>query len=61
MQNGNEYIMPGIERVDLIETENGKEMKTVWSINDISSTSIFKLSTTTGYLYGYDQYPETKM
>ena len=61
MQNGNEYIMPGIERVDLIETENGKEMKTIWSRNDISSTSIFKLSTATGYLYGYDQDPETKM
>lgn len=61
MQNGNEYIMPGIERVDLIETENGKEMKTIWSRNDISSTSIFKLSTANGYLYGYDQDPETKM
>lgn len=61
MQKGNEYIMPGIERVDLIETENGREMKTIWSRNDISSTSIFKLSTATGYLYGYDQDPDTKM
>lgn len=61
IKNGNEFIMPGIERIDLVETKKGKEMKTVWSRKDISSTSIFKLSTATGYLYGYDQNPETKM
>lgn len=61
IKNGNEMIMPGIERVDLVETEDGKEMKTIWSRNDISSTAMFKLSTATGYIYGYDQDPETKM
>lgn len=61
IKEGNQLIMPGIERVDLVETEDGMEMKTIWSRNDISSTAIFKLSTATGYLYGYDQNLETKI
>lgn len=52
---GNEMIMPGIERADIVQTENGYEMKSVWFRDDIRDTSMFKLSTATGYLYGYVQ------
>ena len=55
LTKGNSMIAPGVERVDTIKTENGYEMKSVWSRNDLSDTSIMKLSTATGYLYGYVQ------
>ena len=58
---GNEYIMPGMERVDVVKTADGYEMKSVWTRNDIRDTSMFKLSTATGYLYGYVQDMGTKM
>lgn len=54
LTKGNSMIAPGVERVDTIKTENGYEMKSVWSRNDLSDTSIMKLSTATGYIYGYD-------
>ncbi len=59
IQNGNEAIMPGIERADLVEDE--KELVSVWSRDDLRSTAMFKLSTATGYLYGYAQDMETSM
>ena len=52
---GNEMIMPGMERVDVVKTADGYEMKSVWFRDDIRDTSMFKLSTATGYLYGYIQ------
>ena len=55
LTKGNSMIAPGVERVDTIRTENGYEMKSVWSRNDLSDTSIMKLSTATGYIYGYVQ------
>ena len=55
LTRGNSMIAPGVERVDTIKTENGYEMKSVWSRNDLSDTSIMKLSTATGYIYGYVQ------
>ena len=55
LTKGNSMIAPGVERVDTIKTENGYEMKSVWSRNDLSDTSIMKLSTATGYIYGYVQ------
>ena len=55
LTRGNSMIAPGVERVDTIKTENGYEMKSVWSRNDLSDTSILKLSTATGYVYGYVQ------
>ena len=48
-------IVPGVERMDTIKTENGYEMKSIWSRNDLRDTSIMKLSTATGYVYGYVQ------
>ena len=50
LTKGNSMIAPGVERVDTIKTENGYEMKSVWSRNDLSDTSIMKLSTATGYV-----------
>lgn len=58
---GNEMIMPGMERADVVKTTDGYEMKTVWSRDDIRDTSMFKLSTATGYLYGYVQDLESGM
>lgn len=58
---GNEMIMPGIERADIVQTEDGYEMKSVWFRDDIRDTSMFKLSTATGYLYGYIQDMESGM
>ena len=55
LTKGNSMIAPGVERVDTIKTENGYAMKSVWSRNDLSDTSIMKLSTATGYIYGYVQ------
>ena len=61
LMKGNIIIAPGIERVDTVKTANGYEMKSVWCRNDLSDTSIFKLSTATGYLYGYVQDVTTGM
>lgn len=52
---GNQMIMPGVERVDTVKTENGYEMKNIWCRNDLRDTSMLKLSTATGYVYGYVQ------
>ena len=54
-------IAPGIERMDTVKTANGYEMKSIWSRNDLSDTSILKLSTATGYIYGYVQDVTTGM
>ena len=54
-------IAPGVERVDTIKTDSGYEMKSIWCRNDLSDTSIMKLSTATGYIYGYVQDLESGM
>ena len=61
LTKGNSMIAPGVERVDTVKTDSGYEMKSIWSRNDLSDTSIFKLSTATGYIYGYVQDPESGM
>ena len=61
LMKGNIMIAPGIERVDTVKTANGYEMKSVWCRNDLSDTSILKLSTATGYIYGYVQDLESGM
>ena len=55
LRQGNQMILPGVERVDTIKTDNGYEMKSIWCRNDLADTSILKLSTATGYIYGYVQ------
>ena len=61
LTKGNCMIAPGIERVDTVKTDSGYEMKSVWCRNDLSDTSIMKLSTATGYIYGYVQNLESGM
>ena len=61
LRQGNKMIAPGIERVDTVKTENGYEMKSIWCRSDLSDTSMMKLSTATGYIYGYVQDMETGM
>ena len=61
LRQGNKMIAPGIERVDTVKTEDGYEMKSIWYRSDLSDTSMMKLSTATGYIYGYVQDMETGM
>ena len=61
LTKGNCMIAPGVERVDTIKTDSGYEMKSIWCRNDLSDTSIMKLSTATGYIYGYVQDLESGM
>ena len=61
LMKGNVMIAPGVERVDTVKTDSGYEMRSIWSRNDLSDTSIFKLSTATGYIYGYVQDLNTGM
>lgn len=61
LSQGNKMIMPGVERVDTIKTDGGYEMKSIWCRSDLSDTSMLKLSTATGYIYGYVQDLETGM
>ncbi len=61
LRQGNKMIMPGVERVDTVKTEDGYEMKSIWCRSDLSDTSMMKLSTATGYIYGYVQDLKTGM
>ena len=61
LRQGNKMITPGVERVDTIKTEERYEMKSIWCRSDLSDTSMMKLSTATGYIYGYVQNLETGM
>ena len=61
LRQGNKMIAPGIERVDTVKTEDGYEMKSIWCRSDLFDTSMMKLSTATGYIYGYVQDMETGM
>ena len=61
LRQGNKMIAPGIERVDTVKTEDGYEMKSIWCRSDLPDTSMMKLSTATGYIYGYVQDMETGM
>ena len=55
LMKGNAMIAPGVECVDTVKTDSGYEMKSIWTRNDLSDTAIMKLSTATGYIYGYVQ------
>lgn len=61
LAKGNSMIAPGVERIDTVRTENGYKMKSVWCRNDLRDTSMLKLSTATGYVYGYVQDPGSGM
>lgn len=50
------YLMPGVERVDIIKKEDGSyQAKSVWCREDLKDTCMIKFSTGTGYYYGYTQ------
>ena len=55
LSQGNAMILPGVERIDTVKTATGYEMKRVWTREDLRDTAIMKLSTATGYIYGYVQ------
>lgn len=61
LTKGNVMLFPGVERVDTVKTDSGYEMKSVWCRSDLRDTSMMKLSTATGYVYGYVQDIETGM
>lgn len=61
LKQGNKMVVPGAERVDTIKTKDGYKMKSIWCRNDIHDTSMMKLSTATGYIYGYVQDLESGM
>lgn len=61
MASGNEYLAPGVERVDIVKTEDGYEAEKIWFRDDIRDTSMIKLCTATGYFYGYWQDMDTGM
>ena len=61
LKQGNKMVVPGVERVDTIKTKDGYKMKSIWCRNDIHDTSMMKLSTATGYIYGYVQDLESGM
>lgn len=57
---GSSYLMPGVERIDVIKNEDGTyEAKQIWCRDDLKDTSMIKLSTGAGYYYGYTQDEET--
>ena len=61
LKQGNKMVVPGVERVDTIKTKDGYKMKSIRCRNDIHDTSMMKLSTATGYIYGYVQDLESGM
>lgn len=61
LKQGNKMVLPGVERVDTIKTKDGYKMKSIWCRDDIHDTSMMKLSTATGYIYGYVQDLESGM
>jgi len=56
MAEGNRHIAPGVTRVDVVKQADGSyTTETKWLRKDIRETAMVKLSTATGYLYGYWQ------
>lgn len=57
---GSEYLNSGIERVDIIQNDDGSyTTESVWVRDDLKDTSMMKLSTGAGYYYGYTEDLET--
>lgn len=60
LAHGSSYLMPGIERVDIIRQDDGSyAAQRVWLRDDLKNTSMMKLSTATGCYYGYTQNEST--
>ena len=61
MAQGNTMVLPGVERIDTVKTDDGYKMQSIWCRSDLRDTSMLKLSTATGYIYGYMQDMESGM
>ncbi len=58
---GSDYLMPGVERVDIVKKGDGSySAEKVWVREDLKDTCMIKLSTSAGYYYGYTQDEKTK-
>ncbi len=56
LQNGSEYLMPGVERVDLVKQADGSyTAESHWLRSDLTDTCMIKYSTAAGCYYGYTQ------
>lgn len=55
IEKGSECLQPGVERLDTVYKDGKYTMESVWLREDICDTSMFKLSTVTGCLYGYTE------
>lgn len=55
IEKGSECLQPGIERLDTIYKDGSYTMESVWLRSDICDTSMLKLSTASGCLYGYTE------
>lgn len=59
-EKGSSYLMPGIERIDIVKQEDGSyKSEKIWVRKDLKDTSMIKFSTATGYYYGYTQDEKT--
>lgn len=58
---GNIAVAPGVERVDIVKNGDSYSAEKKWLRDDIRDTAMIKLSTATGYLYGYWQNMDTNM
>lgn len=61
MLKGSSYLAPGVERVDIVKDGEEYKAEKIWIRDDIRDTSMIKLSTATGYVYGYWQNMDTNM
>ncbi len=56
MAEGSKYLMPGIERIDLVKNEDGTySVEKKWLRSDLKDTSMMKYSSAAGYYFGYTQ------
>lgn len=55
IENGSDCLQPGVERLDTVYEDGEYHMESVWLREDICDTSMFKLSTASGCLYGYTE------
>ncbi len=59
-EKGSSYLMPGVERVDIVKEKDGTyKAKKIWRRDDLKDTCMIKYSSGAGYYYGYTQDEET--
>ena len=59
-ENGSKYLMPGVERIDILKNKDGTyQAKSIWQRDDLKDTSMIKFASGAGYYYGYTQDEKT--